>query len=359
MKSLFRSLVLVLVIASLLAACGGSGPANQQDAINTAVAGTQVAAALAQATVNASALTAVPANPSAAAAPAALATPTSAPAVNYAEMTEEELAALIDQAVAAAIAATEQTTTAVNTTTSDENVTTEEVVYVYDYYYNADYYVDYATTLLDEYYQLYSELANEMITELNSVEAQLNQMNNTLSSIDQSLQEINTTLSQGLELAQESVDQLQQAANTAKTNAQDLKTQAQDMLTTLKADQDGRLEQLSKIQASNIPTDKLAALQAGFDFLDFANTALTDNKLSRDELMQLAQRGKDAQAGFKQFGGADKLGPDISQFSGKFDEITQLFARGQMPVGRQNLGGLEKSLGKRPDFPARPGGRKP
>lgn len=348
MKSIVRPLILSIIIASLLAACSmGAAPTTEsasQDAINTAVVGTQQASALAQATVNANTLTAMPA------------TPTPGPTVEYVTMTEEELAALIDEAVAEAIAATEQTTTNVYYVTEDDAVTTEEVAYVYDYYYYADYYVEYAEDLIEEYYTLYSDLAYEMIAELNAIESELNQMNDTLSSIDQSLQQISSSLEQGLALAEETITQLETAAQTAQANAQELKTNAQDMMSTLQLDQQNRLDQISQIQPNNIPTDKLSALQTAFSFVDFANSALADNKLSRDELLNLAQLGMNAQAGFQQFGGADGLGPDVTQFAGKFGEINQQLARGEINRGRENLGGFEASLGNRPDFSGAGGG---
>jgi hypothetical protein len=348
MKPIFRPLVLSLIVASLLAACTlGAAPTSEtasQDAVNTAIVGTQQASALAHATVNANALTAMPA------------TPTPGATVEYVALTEEELAALIDQAVAEAVAATEQTTTNVYYVTEDDAVTTEEVAYVYETYYYADYYVEYAEDLIAEYYALYSDLAYEMIVELNAIESELNQMNDTLSSIDQSLQQISSTLEQGLALAEETITQLETAAQTAQINAQELKTQAQDMKSVLQADQQARLDQISQIQPNNIPADKLSALKAGFEFVDFANGALADNKLSRDELLNLSQLGKNAQAGFQQFGGADGVGPDVTQFSGKFDEIGQQFARGEINHGRENLNGFEASLGTRPDFSGAGGG---
>jgi DNA repair exonuclease SbcCD ATPase subunit len=280
-------------------------------------------------------------------------------------MTEEELAALIDQAVADAVAATEQTTAAVTSTTSDTSVTSDEVAYVYDYYYNADYYVEYAEDLLNEYYNLYSDLAYEMIAELNAIENELNQLNSTLSSIDSSLQQINSTLQQGLEVAQDTIDQLNNAAQQTQSHAAELKSQAQDMAAVLQADQQNRLDQMAQIQPNNIPTDKLAALQTGFQFIDEAKLAMGDNKLSRDELMNLAQLGANAQAGFQKFGGAAggqipglaNGGPDLTQFSAKFSELTTQFARGQMPQARAGLDGFERSLGQRPSGgPSRPGG---
>jgi hypothetical protein len=339
MKFLVPIFVTGLVFTVILSACG-TPPATPytDDLVNTAVAGTQQAQALAQATVNATVLTAMPT------------TPTPGPTVEYTSLTEEELAALIDQAVADAITATEQTTTAVTTTTSDDTVTSEEVVYVYDYYYQAEYYMDYAEELLNEYYNLYADLAEEMIVELNTIEAQLTQMNTTLSSIDSSLQQISTTLDQGLAVAEETIAQLETAAQTAQTNAQELKAQAQDMMSQLQLDQDGRVQDISQIQPNNIPADRVSSLQTAFEFLDAAKLSMGDNKLSHEELMSLAQLGANAQAGLQTFGGND--GPDLSQFNGKFSEITGQLARGQMPQARGNLDAFERSLGNRPS----PGG---
>ncbi len=351
MKSMLRITLTVLVLAGILSACSmGAQPPSNSDAISTAVAGTQQAQALGQATVNANALTAMPS------------TPTAGPTVDYVTMTEEELTALIDQAVAEAVTATEQTSSAVTTTTSDSAVTTEEVTYVYDYYYNAEYYVNEAEQLMAEYYNLYSDLASQMITELNGIESELNQMNTTLSSIDSSLQEISSTLSQGLAVAEESIAQLNAAAQQAQTNATELKAQAQDTLSVLQADQQARVDQISQIQPNNIPTDKLAALQTGFQFIDTAKAAMGDNKLSRDELTNLAQLGANAQAGFQQFGRGDSPlagNLDLTQFTSKFSEITTQLARGQMPQARGNVDGFERSLGTRPSGPSLPGGGGP
>jgi hypothetical protein len=343
MKFLVRIFITSLVFMVILSACG-TPPAtpSTDDVVNTAVAGTQQAQALAQATVNAAALTSMPA------------TPTPGPTVEYTSLTEEELAALIDQAVTEAITATEQTTTAVTTTTSDDTVTSEEVVYVYDYYYQAEYYTDYAEELLNEYYNLYAGLAEEMMVELNAIESQLAQMNTTLSSIDSSLQQISTTLDQGLAVAEETIAQLETAAQTAQTNAQELKAQSQDMMTQLQLDQDGRVQDISQIQPNNIPTDRVSSLQTAFEFLDVAKLSMGDNQLSHEELMSLAQLGANAQAGFQTFGGdgGPAGGPDLSQFTGNFTAITGQLARGQMPQARGNLDAFELSLGDRPS----PGG---
>ncbi len=351
MKSKIKIIVSIVLLFTVTIACGGTGSPTQDpnDAINTAIAGTQQSSALAQATVNANTLTAMPA------------TPTPGPSVEYVTLTEDELAALIDQAVTEAITATEAATSTVYATTSDDSVTMEEVAYIYDYYYYADYYVEYAEDLMAEYYTLYSDLAYQSIAEMQAIEAELNQLNDTLSSIDSSLQEINSTLEQGLALAESTITQLETAASEAQTNAEDVKAQAQDMIEVVKADQQSRVDAITNIQPNNIPTDQIAAMQSAFTFIDAANTAMSDNKLSRDELTNLAQLGANAQAGFQNFGGGAGPGNvDLSQFSGKFNEITTQFARGQIPQARGGVGQFETSLGNRPNGgPNLPGGGGP
>ncbi|HNJ14012.1 MAG TPA: hypothetical protein PLN43_10580 [Anaerolineales bacterium] len=360
MKNKLQIIISVILLMAVTLACGGTAatPAAQDPniVINTAIAGTQQANALAQATVNANVLTAMPA------------TPTPGPSVDYVALTEEELAALIDEAVAEAVAATEATTSSVYTTTSDDTVTTEEVTYVYDYYYYADYYVEYAEDLMAQYCELYADLAYQAIAEMQAIEAELNQLNETLVSIDQSLQEISTTLEQGLALAEESIAQLENAAQEAQVKAEAVKGQAQDMIEVIKADQQGRVDEISSIQPHDVPTDQLAVFQSAFDFIDAANLAMGDNKLSHDELMNLAQLGKNAQAGFMELG-KNGGGPgmpgggtlDFTQLSGRFGDITTQLARGEMPHARKGLGEFELSLGGRPGGggPGLPGGGGP
>jgi hypothetical protein len=339
-KTLAHICITSILLLSFLAACTmGVSPDAQQDTVNTAIAGTQMAEVLAQATVNANTLTAMPA------------TPTPGPTIEYVTLTEEELVALIDQAVAEAVSACEQTTQAASAAAGDDMVTDDEVQYVYTYYYYTDYYLDYAEELLSTYYDLYADLAQEMIAELNALEEELAQLNDTMIQISDSLAEISDTLSQGLEVAQESIVKLENAAQQAQSQAAMLQEQRQDIMSTLQTDQQHRMEEISQIQPSNIPADRTSALQAGFQFIDFANSALTDGKISRDELVGLAQLGANAQAGFKNFGGTDRFSSntiDLSQFSARFTEITTQFARGQMPQARGNLQQFEFSLDQRP-----------
>ncbi len=401
MKSLLCTAFLMLLIAFLLTGCAPNATPSPE-AINTAIAATQQADARTQATIQAAVLTALP--PTATPAPTTLAkttaatpapavpaptaaatraptvapaAPTAAPAPTpeYVALTEEQLAALIDEAVAEAVAASSTAAAVVYASTADDAVTGEEVTYIYNYYTYANSNLESAEELLAAYYDLYDELADEMLDELSVIEEELAQLNTTLASIDESLQEISATLAQGLAVAEETIAQLESAAQTAQLNAEELKAQAQDMLAVLQLDQQNRLNELAQVQPNNVPGDRSSALQSAFSFVDATNTALADDKLSQTELLNLAQLGKNAQAGLPQMGrgtsgagSAQGAGANPAQLAGKFDEVSQQLARGQISQGRANTSQIERSLGQRPAaptlgqapaMPEKPGGNLP
>ena len=133
-------------------------------------------------------------------------------------MTEEELAALIDQAVAEATAASQQYSTATMEATADDTVTQEEVVYVYEYYAYADEAIAYAEELIEAYYYYYGDLATETIEILYQVEEDLETLAANTAAINATLQEVNTVLEQGLVVAEETINLLETAAQAAQVN---------------------------------------------------------------------------------------------------------------------------------------------
>lgn len=375
-------IAMTLLLALSMAGCNKAEPVvDQQAAVNTAVAATMMAQALAEATVNAAALTAIPATSTAqalatltvmpAAAPTEIpATPTAAPvaatavppaaaptptpgaAVDYTTLSEEELAALIDAAVAEAIVATEQTAQAVTYTTTDDAITAEEVAYVYPYYDYAEYTIAYAEELLDVYYDLYGALADEMIDELVSVESELEELNSTLLLIAGSLEEMSSLLAQGLALTEESIAQLESAAQQAQAGALALQAQQQDMLAILQADQQQRADLIAQVQPNQVPDDRVSAVLAGFQYVDLVSTATGDGTLSLDELLAIAQAGANAQAGAQAFAALPPMGGatvDLAQLGAQFGEITGQLAAGQVPQATGNAQSLAAMLGQRPD----------
>lgn len=271
------------------------------------------------------------------------AAPTAIPSEQYVTMTDEELAAVIDEAVAEAVAATEQASASATEATADDDVTQEEVIVVETYVQYADETIAYAEELIDAYYDLYAELATETIAVLQEVETDLDAMAANTAAINDSLQEINSTLEQGLTLADETINQLETAAQAAATKAAETKSQAEVWVKDAQTDRENRVQQVLSVQPNLIPEDAQAALWGAFDFADGVRLALGDGKISKSELMDVAQLGANASAGLQGHGG-----PNLQPLSGSVNDITGKLARGQVPQAESSLGSFESSLGARP-----------
>jgi hypothetical protein len=336
----------VLLTATLACSTGApTSPTSTPDAqatIDAAIAATANAQAGMQATIDASiASTAIAMPP----------TPTPGPTVEYVTMTEEELAALIDQAVADAVAATQQTSSAATQATSDNTVTEDELAYIYGYYYLADEAIDLAEEYINAYYGLYADLAYETMDLLVSVEQDLSTTAQSLDEINTALVAISDSLAQGLELATATIDQLNTAAQNATSHLQEAQAQSQTWISALQEERDGLVQNVLSVKPDNVPTDKLSALQSAFSYVDVVKNAFGDNKITLDELTSIAQLGANAAAGLSEHGGSQLQG-----LSGKLNEITAQIAGGKMPQAKDGLRNFETSLGERPSGPNLPSG---
>jgi hypothetical protein len=356
-----KTAILILVSSTLILAtlaCGTSAPTAAPD-VNATVDAAIQATNLAELAINATVSAAVDATATAAAA-AATPVPTTAaatpvptteyvepvPTAEYVEMTEEELAALIDQAVAEATAASQQYSTATMEATADDTVTQEEVVYVYEYYAYADEAIAYAEELIDAYYYYYGDLATETIEILYQVEEDLAALAASTAAIDATLQEVNTALEQGLAVAEETIVQLETVAQAAQVNAAEAQAQIEGMVENLHAEIEDRAAIALATQPTHIPTDLPTSILEGFQYLDTVRGGMDDNKITRDELTKIAELGANAAAGFTQFGG-----PGFSHLPEAIngqDGITANLARGRNSQAKAGLGNLEMSLGERP-----------
>ena len=329
--------------------------------VSAAVDATATAAVAAATPIPTSPAGAAPTTQPAEAAPTtqpAEAAPTAQPAEpvptdEYVTMTEEELAALIDQAVAEAMAASQEYATATMDATADDTVTQEEVTYVYNYYSSADAAIAYAEELLNAYYYYYGDLATETMAVLYEVEQDLGALAANTAALNNSLQEINATLEQGLAVAEETINQIETAAQTVQTNVAETQAQIEGMVENLHTEIENRAASVLSTRPTNIPTDLPSTIQAGFQYVDAVRGGLSDDKITRDELNKIAEMGANASAGFSKFGGPEhSRTPDA--INGP-DGVTANLARGRNTQAKEGLGNVEKSLGDRPS----PGGISP
>jgi phage shock protein A len=334
----------ILMIVSL--ACGTSSsapsapPADTQATVDAAIAATSQAQILLQATVDAS-VAGTAAAVSAAAPPPTLAA-TAGPTVEYVTLTEEEMEAMINQAVTDATTATTQVSSATTETTADDTLTQEELDYIYSYYYLAEESLAYADELMDAYSDLYTELAEVTIELLQEVEGDLDGLTTSLESINTNLEGISSSLDQGVALAEETITQLETAAQEAQTKATEAQTKTQNWAASTQTDRDARAQAALDIQPDDMPENFRESLQVTVDFMDTVKSALSDQKISKEELDFIAKLGANASAGLKAFGGAEFQG-----FSANISEITTQLARGQVPHAAEGLKSFEFSLGEK------------
>jgi len=228
-----KSLILLTLLALLSAGCNQAAASDSQ--IQTAIAGTAAAAATFQAAVNQAVGATITSLPP---------TPTPGASVDVYELTEEELAALIDESVNEAIAASDQAYATTSTTTADGTVTDEEVYTTVQYVYDAEAAIAYAEELMDYYFELYGAYASEAIDLMYAIEEDLN-------AISGSLAEIEVILEQGATTASVAIDQL----NAVVTNAQVQLEEAQTQAATIKSQIQTSLEERENQFANLVPTE--------------------------------------------------------------------------------------------------------
>lgn len=355
MKTRLIPLYLLILLVLLSLACSNAAPSaapsepaaaqteplipatqtpDVQATVNAALQATTQAQSNLQATVGAAVSATVIALPP---------TATPVPTVEVVELTEEELEALIDQAVNEAVAATTQATAATTQTTADDSLTYDEIEYLEVYVYAAEQAIYYAEELLEAYSQVYGELAYTALAEVQQIEQELSSMAQSINSLNATLQEVNSTLQAGQAIAVETINQLETVAQTASDNLAQTQEHVKNFHQLAEQDRETRVNEVANIKPDQVPADLQSTIREAFSFVDQARGALDDQKFSRDELNKLAQLGANVSAGFSKHGGLK-----MQDMSGKLSEITNQLARGDLPQARSGLGNFETSLGQRP-----------
>lgn len=349
MRQLIRKPVSLACAVSLLAlaalACGGTATAvptpDAQATVGAAIAATGTAQAGLQETIDAAVAGTQAVGE---ATRAAVSTPT--PAAEYVEMTEEELAALIDQAVVDAAAATEASADAAAQASADGTVTQEEADEIEAYVLDAEEAVALAEELIYAYYALYGELAAETIDLLVGLDEELSALGYELAALVAVLEEIDSALQAGLALSEEVLGELEAAAQAASGIAAQIQAQKEAWIEGLPADIEGRVAAALAVEPNEVAGDRKVAILSAFQYVDAVRGSLADDKVSPSELADIAQLGANASAGLSAHGG-----PQLQGLAGSIDGITGQIAGGQMPQAKANVGALESALGTRPPRP--------
>jgi len=335
-KIAISSTLLVLLIALIACASptNSTGP-DTQSTIDTAVPATNDAESTMDAAVQAT-VTQIEGDSQSAIATAVQATLTAQPTPDYANLSEEELSAMIDEAVAAAMADAENTSTSTSQATSDGTVSDDEVATTTETVYQTYYEVAYAKELIQAYYDYYGEYADEALATLNAVEDDLN-------AISQNLEEVSAIMEQGAETASEAIEQLNDAADQLKTKTAEIQDKAQGWSEKVKDSLSQRETDLLNLKPDQIESDKIGALIQTHDFLDAFKSALADGKFSPAELKKIGQLGANARASLLKTGD-----PQFAKFGDAIEGLTRNAARGEWGHARNGVGDLEHSVPKRP-----------
>jgi hypothetical protein len=332
---------------SAAVAATGTAQAGIEATIDAGVQGTTKAAAVATSTVQAMA------SPTAGVPPAMVTiNPTPTPADYYA-LTEEELAALIDQAVTEAAYATAQASVASEGASGDDSLSAEEAAMMELYVTAAESAIAYTDELIGVYYDMYGELAEETLDLLVEVEDDLEVMASSVDVIATTLEENGEMIEQGLDLAEGTIDGVTDAAQLAQDRAGQARDRAGKWQTQLGDEINRRAAIMRDVKPNLIAPDKQGAILMTFDFLDQTRRALDDNKLSRAELTNIAQLGANVGASLSTHGG-----PALQQMPDRVNKITTHVARGEMPQARNGVTELNRDMGARPELP-QPGGDRP
>lgn len=319
-----------------------------QATIDAAVQATTAAQAAAQATVDAAVAATATAQAVEQAAAQPTVDPTAEPASSdeYITMTEEELAALIDQTVDEAIQATEAYSAAATDATADSAVTAEEVETIEVYLAGAEEAIALAEELVYVYADLYGELATETVAALYEVNQSLAEIAAYAAAMDAALSEINTSLEQGLELAEDTIAQVESAAQAAITAAGNIHQQAENWQVVRQNGLESRVSEALAVQPDHIATDPQAAVQSALDFLTAGHQAIGDHHITPSELANLAQLGANASASLN----AQEGRPQLQQLAGSISGITEDIARGNVSRAEDSLNRFNQSLHAIPDL---------
>ncbi|MBN1305541.1 MAG: hypothetical protein JXA13_13970 [Anaerolineales bacterium] len=333
-KTQITTILLIMIILSLLAACGPqTAPTpDMETVVQTAIAATATAEANFRQAVDQAVQATVTSMPP---------TPTPGTAIDYITLTEEEMNALIDQAVAEAQTATTTSTTAATEAVSDGTLTDEEVYELLSYLYAAEAAAAYADELIYAYYDLYAEIAYETIDLLMAIEEDL-------SEILFYIEEASSILEMGADAALAALDQINNALAQAQTRASELPTRAQAWNEQVKTKINEREDFYANIQATEVYNNRVDAFVQAHDFLDAYKGALQDGKFTPDELANISLLGANAEASLSNTGD-----PLLLDFANRIDGLTRNASRGEWPQARSGIGELETTLPRRPSGPTR------
>jgi hypothetical protein len=260
-------------------------------------------------------------------------------------MSEEELAALIEQTVTDAVTATESYAAATTQATADTAVTSEELQTIEVYVSGAEEAIALAEELLGLYEDLYADLTYAALDDLDALVAELDQLNQNLETMTAVLIDINNNLESGLALAEDTITQLETAAVTAAANAAAAQAQAQAWQQTVQNEVASRAALLASVQPQTIAATQQEAVAQVAAYLTTVQTALADQQFTSAEFSAIVQANADVVASLQAQGG-----PQLQSLAAGINMATAQLAAGNFNQAALNLNDLTGLLATIPDI---------
>lgn len=257
----------------------------------------------------------------------------------YSAQTEEALAQMIETAVEEAVLATESYATTTVTATADDQVTATEVQTIEVTVQTAETAVAEAEALIETYYALYGDLAQQTLDELAVIEDELAAIATGINEMNETLIAINDTLNAGLTLAEDTITQLENSAASASASAQAAYAEAQTWVQAVQGEAQARLTAVQQMQPTNIASNQAELMAQATTYLETVGSVTADSVVSQAELQQVAQLSANVSASMQAVGG-----PQSQELASGFNQLTQQLAAGNMTQAQLNISNLQAQL---------------
>ena len=318
--------ILLILALSILPSCSSTAGEPDVDAtVQAAVEATRAAEAQLESAVEAGVAATLTAMP----------TPTAAP---ISEMSEEELAQAVETSFEEAAGTSEQAAQTAEMAAEDGEITSDELEDLYYLYYLTIEEIEQALNLAEEYADIYGELLDLTLQELEAIEDELNAILQTSEEVLGTLDEIANYVEAGQAAAQETIDKLTSLAGQSGEKAKGLTEKFSGWMETRQGEFDGLAERARSYTVDNVSATRVGALAQARDYLEAVRQAVGDGRFSLEELENIGQLGANAAASL------DSLGGDLSGLPGMIDGITRSFSLGQLPQVNSGLGSLQSAL---------------
>ena len=252
------------------------------------------------------------------------------------EISEEDLAQMIDEAVTDAMIFTRELKTATMDSTADSALTRDELDMLMSYYSLSQSEIEYALSLTEMYLEIYRDLGGGTVDLLYLIEEDLNNLSYMTDEAKVLIYIMENIINNGRTVTPDDVTILIEHSRQYNDLLTILGNRSGEWFTSLQEDMPIRAEKYLKIKSNEVAETRQAAFSMANDYVSSVQDALGDGFLSSSELNSIAQLGANVKASFRSLNLLNS-----SNITETIDGITSNLARGQLPTAAASIGQLE------------------